>query len=384
MAVGLDPGTMYLVMARHDELVDQPVFSKERNAFLQLNANEDTEDILADNDWSYIKHAGKYYVLSDLALKVKNMLTIRATSDSAKEIITTNVGELRRPMQNGVLNTANEKLSVAIIQKLIANLLGKPQSPNECLCFCSPSAAVNSNVNVGFHRDVLQNFLSGLGYKVESIAEALAIIFSERPVAEDPAEKSGESAFTGIGISYGAGMANVVLALKKMPLISFSMCESGDWIDQQAAQIAGCDPSIVTSYKEATDKKTGQQKFDLRKINQDETIETGLNYAYRELIRRTLTEFSAKFQQLEKKIEFPLEIVIAGGTASVPGFIDIFNEVLQQQELPFEVKGVRLSDIPLYTVANGCLAKALNTESKQQTPQPKTRRGAAEPKEEAV
>ncbi len=369
MARSIDIGTMFLVKGEMDDIAGGTFFTIERNVFLQAATTDDTEDTLKENNWAYAKHDDEFYILGEDAIKLKNLLTVKS-SDATRDLIATKVSELRRPMQHGILNTGEEKLSVAIIQKLIANLVGDPKIPNETICFCAPGDPVDRKLSVVFHRIMLTNFLASLGYSVECIPEALAIIFSERPVADDPMEEDGEAPFSGIAFSFGAGMCNICFAYKRMPLISFSFAKSGDWIDQESAKVAGVDASIITRYKE--------KNFNLDEVDMSDMRQAALDIFYQTMIENALANFSAKFNALDSQIDVPLEIVIAGGTATVPGFVPKFEKVLSEQKLPFKVKGVRLAENPLYSVANGCLVKALSaekkslsTEKKAQTPKEK-------------
>ena len=356
MSISLDIGTMFLVKSELDELVGDIQFTVERNAFLQASTTDDTEDTLKENNWAYAKYEDDYYILGEDALKLKNLLTIKSKPDDSNMVVT-QVGELRRPMKNGILNTGEEKLSIAMIQKLIGNLLGPPSKPGEVLCFCSPADPVDSNLSVVFHRTMLTNFLKSLGYTVECIPEALAIIFSERPIAEDKNEEGGIAPFSGVSFSFGAGLANVCFAWKRMPLISFSISHSGDWIDQESAKVAGVDVSAITRYKETN--------LDLNNVDFSDMREAALSIFYENMIEHALTNFSAKFNQLDTNIDAPLEIIVAGGTSTVPGFLEKFKTILSAQDLPFKVKNVRAAEQPLYAVSKGCLIKALSSEKKR-------------------
>jgi hypothetical protein len=353
MALSLDVGTMFLVKGELDVGTDEPEFTVERNCFLQSATTEDTEDTLTENNWAYAKYGTDYYILGEDAIKLKNLLTVGSKDQG---IVTTKVGDLRRPMKDGILNTGEEKLSVAIIQKLIANLLGAPAHDGETLCFCAPGDPVDRKLTVVFHRTMLTNFLKSLGYKVECIPEALAIVFSQRPVADDPSEEGGEAPFSGIAFSFGAGMANICFAWKKMPLINFSVAQSGDWIDQESAKVAGIDVSAMTRYKET--------KFNLNEVDYSDMRQAGLDIFYQNMIEHALNNFAEKFNQLDNQIETPLEIVIAGGTASIPGFLEKFQSIAEGLSLPFEVKGIRMAENPFYAVSHGCLVKAMSTENK--------------------
>ena len=363
MAKSLDCGTMFLIKGEIDDIAGGgSAFTVERNVFLNAATTDDTEETLKENNWAYAKYDGNFYILGEDAIKLKNLLTVK--SSSANEgLIATKISKLRRPMKDGILNTGEEKLSVAIIQKLIENLLGAPNHKGETLCFCAPGDPVDSNLSVIFHRTMLINFLQGLGYSVECIPEALAIIFSERPVAEDENEPEGVAPFSGISFSCGAGMTNCVFAWKKLPLISFSVARGGDWIDREAAKVAGVDVSIITRYKE--------KNLDLGNIDMSDMRQAALDIFYQNMIEHALRNFAQKFNELENQIDVPLEIVVAGGTASVPGFIKKFEAVLNSVELPFQVKSVRLAENPLYAVSNGCLIKSLAVENKSKNQQEK-------------
>ncbi|MCK5850573.1 MAG: hypothetical protein KAH23_06620, partial [Kiritimatiellae bacterium] len=324
----IDIGTMFLVKGEIGELVGEPSFTVERNAFLKAASGVDTEDTLKENGWSYIKYNDEFYLLGEDALKLKNLLTIQSKPDD-KDIVLTKVEELRRPMKDGILNISDEKLSVGIIQQLIKNLLGPPSKPGESLCFCAPGDPVDSNLSTIVHRTMLETFLKSLGYKVECVPEALAIIFSERPVAEDD---DGEAPFSGLAVSCGAGMMNICFAWKKMPLINFSVARSGDWIDQQTAKTVGMDVSAITRFKET--------KLDLDNIDASDMKQAVLDIYYQHMIQHGLTNLAEKFSKLDNPIESPLEIVVAGGTATVPGFIEKFKQVVGGLDLPFKVKEI--------------------------------------------
>lgn len=355
MPKGNDVGTMNCVKSEVDDVANGVQFTTQRNVFLKASSGEDTEQTLKENNWSYAKYENEFYILGEDAIKLKNLLTVKTSQDN-QNMIATKVGDLRRPMKDGVLNTGEEKLAIAMIQTILKNLVGKPSKPGEVLCFCAPAETADTNLSPLFHKTILTNFFKSLGYTVECITEALAIIFAEKPTATDP-ETNEEEAFTGVAISCGAGQANVCLAKRKLPLISFSVAKCGDWIDKESSKVAGIDVSAMTMYKE--------KKLDLDNIDHSDMRQSALDIFYQSMIEYVLTIFADKFNQLDNKIDMPLEIILAGGTASAKGFLNKFNNILSTISLPFKIKNVRLASDPLNTVSLGCLLKAMSIENKK-------------------
>ena len=372
---GLDCGTMFLVKSSLDEIDETDVsFEIERNVFAEVrNTLDDPEQVLKENNYAYVKHKDKYYVVGEDVFKVHAIESLFKKSGGSSYF-----SDVRRPMKDGLINTAEDKMAIAIIQAIIKQLVGKPKYENEVLCFCAPGDPINSESNVIFHRTMLHSFISSLGYHAECINEALAIIYSECPVADDPDEPDGKAKFSGISLSFGSGMVNCALSWKQIPLLNFSMTHSGDWIDQEAAKIAGCDVATITKFKE--------KHLDLDNIDTSDVKQMALDIYYQAMIKNAMTHFASKFQNLDdnEKRDTPLEIVVAGGTASVPGFVSKFESVLEQIDLPFAVKCVRLAKNPLYAVSNGCLVKAISIENKLNQNKTKTKTAIKpEPKQES-
>ena len=86
-------------------------------------------------------------------------------------------------------------------------------------------------------------------------------------------------------------------------------------------------------------------------------------------MNNVIAHFVSRFERLadDEKKDIPLEVVIGGGTASVPGCDEKFASLLKAADLPFNVKNVRMAKNPLYAVSNGCLIKAMSIESKKTT-----------------
>jgi len=60
--------------------------------------------------------------------------------------------------------------------------------------------------------------------------------------------------------------------------------------------------------------------------------------------------------------QFPaaIDIVCAGGSCMIGGFVDVVKEELSKMSFPIEIGDVRLADEPLYATARGCLLAGLS------------------------
>ena len=176
------------------------------------------------------------------------------------------------------------------------------------------------------------------------INEALAIVIAEL------ADKNR----TGIGISIGAGMVNLCYAMYSMPVVQFSRTDSGDWIDAEAAKATGETATYINKRKE---------EIDLGSEHKD-SIDRAIKYHYEILIENALKDISKGIKDAGSKANpgKPVDIVLAGGTASPKGFTAFFKEILARmvdsKKFPLEVGEVKLAPDHLYTVAKGCLLAA--------------------------
>ncbi len=59
------------------------------------------------------------------------------------------------------------------------------------------------------------------------------------------------------------------------------------------------------------------------------------------------------------RLDRPIPIVIAGGSACPKGFRERFEKMLAQTPLPIAISGVRMSEDPLHATAKGALVSAL-------------------------
>ena len=78
----------------------------------------------------------------------------------------------------------------------------------------------------------------------------MKIILKKTPKKPVIIEADGKKAsFSGIGISFGAGKVNCVLAYKGLPIVGMSAARSGDWIDKMVSDHTDKPISQVTNIK---------------------------------------------------------------------------------------------------------------------------------------
>lgn len=342
-ATGIDVGTMFFQVAEEGE--GGMEILRTRNAFVELEVSEDIEEILGRNDWQYVKDGGKFFVIGEDSLRVANMFPGKV--------------ELRRPLADGVLNKGEEK-KMLVLNELIKSAIGTAPSNKSVVCTCVSSDSADGSPDSAFHKARLMGMFKNLGWNVKVIEEGHAVILSERPVLNEP--DGTESPFSGIGISFGAGRVNCVLAYKGLQVVGMSAARCGDWIDAKVAEATGEPLSQITKKKET--------KLNFDDIDYDDDVIFALDAYYGEMIRFVFKNFASKFQEVKSQFEAPLEVVLAGGTSTPQGFCKKVEEVIRELELPFEIKSVKLATEPRDAVVKGCLTQAIITQRKLEKSDP--------------
>jgi hypothetical protein len=321
---GLDVGTSFMRCAERSG--QEVIFRFERSAFIDVDKKEFTESMLELADMEYIRSGNELFVLGDKAMEL-------ATISSRK---------LRRPLRNGLISPSEED-AVPIIEMILSRVVGPARQSGEALYFSIPGVPLDAEMNLTYHTKTLQSILRKLGYSPAPINEGLAVVFSEL---------GREDHYTGIGVSFGGGMVNVCFANRSIPVMTFSVARSGDWIDEKAASAVGESPSYVCSIKESG--------LDLTDPDSLSRIPSALAIAYDELIdyfAATLTREVGKMMRVPRSTE-PFPVVLSGGTATPRGFADRLMEALKSHKFPLEITRVRLARDPFGSVARGAMIAA--------------------------
>ncbi|MEF8852026.1 MAG: hypothetical protein V5A44_01525 [Haloarculaceae archaeon] len=325
MAKGLDVGTMNIISATQEG--DETVFVQQRNSFVEIEYSDMAEQMLSRSEVLHIRKDDEVYVLGDDALNFANIFN----------------QETRRPMSQGILSS-DEQSAIPMMKLIIEQVVGSPDRPDEKIFFSSPADPIDSDLSTLYHQKTIQSFLEDMGYDAEPINEGMAVIYSDL----------ADNDFTGLGLSFGAGMTNVCLAYYAVPVMKFSVARGGDWIDEQAAQATGTQVDKMTSIKE--------DDFELD-FQTDVGGEAGaLSIYYENLLDYVIDRIQDEVDEEDVEEGLDVPVVVTGGTSMPQGFKKLFERHLEDADIPFSISGVRLADEPMYSVARGSLVAARSDE----------------------
>ena len=326
-AIGVDIGTGFISCAERD--ADQIKFRKIRDAFFKLNpskflegaANQFGENMLKNSGAHYVKVDDTIYVLGDDAFKFASLFH----------------QECLRPMSKGVLNP-KQPVSNLMVSELVKAIAGRSITEDDVLYYCVPAEPIDADYDVEYHKQILNGVFEDLGYKnINVMTEGLAIIYSEL----------ADTQYTGIGMSFGAGMCNIVYSFMGMPVFSFSLSRGGDWIDAHAAQHTDETHNVVTTIKE----RAGFSLYD-----STNGIQKAISVYYESLLSYVVEQFKELYERTPKKqlpnVTMEMPIVIAGGTSLVVGFVERLRE-LTADDFPVPISEIRHAQQPLFAVSNG-------------------------------
>ncbi|RLM57179.1 hypothetical protein DVK02_05170 [Halobellus sp. Atlit-31R] len=333
MAQGLDVGTMNILSARQDG--NDTVFVQQRNSFVEIDYSDMAEQMLSRSDVLHIRKDNKVYIVGDDALNFANIFN----------------EETRRPMEAGILSS-DEQSAIPMIKLITEQVVGEPERPGELLYFSVPADPIDGDVSTLYHQKTIESLLADMGYEPEPINEGMSVIYSELANQE----------FTGLGISFGAGMTNVCLSYYAVPVMKFSIARGGDWVDEQAAKATGTPVDKVTSIKE--------EDFSLDFETDVGGVEGALSIYYDNLLDYVIEMIIKEVDEEDVEEGLDVPVVVTGGTSSPDGFEELFKERLDDAQIPFSISGVQQAENPLYSVAQGALVAARSEEQRATQEQP--------------
>lgn len=331
MAISVDFGTYNLVTCRRDKK-NNFEYKKEVNAFIEIPLEDRfIFEMMRSAGVPLIERETVAYALGEAAVKMAY-----AMSDK----------ELRRPMKKGCVNP-KEKDAFQIMSIMIHSLINTINYDKELLYYTVPANAINEETDADYHQKLCDKILKKFkdGDKIldpHPINEALALIYAE----------AADKNYTAVSCSFGGGMINVCFAIFGVPVFKFAIANSGDHIDQMAAKATGESPAFINQEK---------TKIDLEK-EPTSIIERAIQTQYQIMIEKTVIEIKRGIEQSGKKArtDKPIDIIVAGGTASPNGFDKLFEQILKESKISIDIGKVIRPPEPLYSVAKGALIAAEN------------------------
>ena len=325
--IGIDIGTGFISCAEEEE--GSIVFRKIRDAFFKINPSKFLEGSVNQFGETMLKNAGAHYVKADGTLYV--------LGDDAFKFANLFHQECLRPMSKGVLNP-KQPVSNVMVSELIKAVAGRSESPDDVLYYCVPAEPIDADFDVEYHKQILNGVFIDLGYKnINVMTEGLAVIYSEL----------ADTQYTGIGMSFGAGMCNIVYAFMGIPVFSFSLSRGGDWIDAHAAKHTDETNNVVTAIKE---------KADFSLTDTSTGIQRAISIYYESLLSYVVEQFKELYEKTPKKklpnVQQEMPIVIAGGTSLVAGFTERLRELIDK-DFPVPISEIKHAKEPLFAVSNG-------------------------------
>lgn len=325
---GLDIGTNMLVAASLDE-GGSPVFRMERDAFYTIVPKS---EVNKNSIRMSLEKRGCNFITD-----TKGTFTV--VGEDALQIAIERNDVARRPLRRGIVSP-KEKDSLPMLKLIIESLIGKGNK-DDVLIYSVPAKPIDAVFNIVYHTEIMNMYLSQMGYTAHPINEGFAIALSELL----------EEGLTGICLSFGAGMCNVTIIHQGDPLVEFSMTKAGDFIDQSVGEALDISPSLVQLDKEAG--------VDL--LNPTNQIMEAVAVYYDSVITYTLQNTAYELERRKKELPLfrnPVPVIVSGGLTLAKGFTKKVEERLKTVNFPLKTSGVKKAKSPMTAVAHGCLLAA--------------------------
>ena len=327
---GLDVGTDQIVLATNIGTVNPSV----QNVFVSIPAEQAVKKALQKLGCQHLCDQDSIHVVGEDAYEFSTILNV----------------PVRRTMKAGTVN-ASDDTCIRVFRHLLSEVLKKHVTSESSVCFSVPSSVfadtpTPSQVNLQFHENLIRDVLKDRKCICVPIKEGMAVVYSDLQ----------EEGYTGIGISFGAGLVNVVFSYMTMLAFDFSLPLGGDILDERAATLLGVNQSRIREAKE--------NGFSLR--SHGGTLQETLQLVYGDMMSTVVSVIRqcAEKMKLSRRFTRSIPVAIAGGACLPEGFAELFGEVIGKAELPFRISGVRRAGHPLRAVSSGCLKYALESRAK--------------------
>lgn len=330
--VGLDIGTMNFVACRTKSGTEHRVYEEVKDAYIELD----------------VENAKTLKMSQIVPMEIDDVLVI--TGEKSFQMANLFKQEVKRPLSKGLIAPGSLTRVHKVLGRLVFTVLSEPYVPNEVCYYSVPANPIDiPGQDVIYHSNLFKKIIEGHGYTPHPMNEAMAIIYSE----------CGPQ-FSGLALSFGAGLCNIALCYDGFPGLEFSLAAGGgDWIDSNAARATGSTAARMCTLKE-------RGGFSLKESKQSSPEIEAIVVYTKALIKNCIENIADKMRKdrTDLSLSDPIPLVVSGGTTLADGFMDIFNEVLDEVKktkgFPISISEVRRAKEPLKAVAEGLLILARN------------------------
>lgn len=331
LGVGLDIGTMNFVASRVNPSGGLSKRKQITDAYIELEV--DNVKTLRLSNIPYVEFEEVLVVTGEKSFQMANLFK----------------QEVKRPLSKGLISP-DALRAQRVLKYLVSSVLDEPLETGEHCFYSVPADPIDlPGQNVVFHTELFRRLISKRGYTAHPVNEAMAIIYSE----------CESSTYSGLAMSFGAGLCNVALSYNTLMGLNFSISKGGgDWIDANAAQATGSTVARMCVIKE-------RGGFNLSKPSSDNPEVEAISVYVRTLIRHCLKVTAAKIkkEQSDSRLLEPIPLIVSGGTTLADGFLELFKEEfeeLKKRGFPIPISEIRRAVDPLNAVADGLLVLAKN------------------------
>lgn len=322
---GLDVGTGLIISAQG---TSQGITYREfRNAYVAIP--EDNRVMLEMTGTPFIEIEGRIF----------------AVGDDAVDLAFNTHAEIHRPMAKGLIHPSDTKAK-PVLTAIFEALLGQPIKPGEPVFFSTPADPEGSTGANLYHTKLISEILLNMGFNPKSVLEGVAVSYAE----------AKDDKFTALCISWGAGMSNVALTYKSLPVFTLSVAQGGDWIDSQSASASGVPVQDITVLKERgiIDMATGKALDPDLTPQQAREVEAIVTH-YEHLVRTVVQTIKSFIEaNPSRRVNIPeVPVILSGGTAKIVNFQRLFERVWAECDMPIKAKSFRLAEPTQHAVAKG-------------------------------
>jgi hypothetical protein len=198
-------------------------------------------------------------------------------------------------------------------------VLPAARSPGEVCCVTIPGEHLP--VDASPERELILPHIRQCGYEPVILGQGMAIVLAELE----------ESQFSGVGISLGASQCEFALAVS-------------------GREVARC--SIPWGTSDLPNAARIGNDGDLRVLSSPVVCD---------FLVELLLESGDRIAQHDgfRVLTQPVSLACAGGLTQARGFDQILQQAWRRAAWPIQLKGIRIAPDPTYTVARGCLIRAL-------------------------